>query len=112
MVADPTRVAPGETVAMRFPKETLRGVAFQLDRRDGDDWSTHYWMTSDGNGGNPVSVPVGTEGYGVADVGVAGPGPDHVWIPDDVTPGAYRICTVNAGDEFCATIEIVDEKQR
>lgn len=112
MVVDPTRVAAGETVAMRFPKETMRGVAFQLDRWDGENWVTRYWMTSDGNGGQPMTVAVGTEGYEVVDVGVAGPGPDHVQIPDDATPGAYRICTANAGDEFCAPIEIIDEKQR
>jgi len=45
-----------------------------------------------------------------------------VGAPDDPTgddaarrssvPSHYRICTVNAGDEFCAIIEIVDEKQR
>lgn len=110
MVVDPTHVTPGGTVALRFPEETGRGVAFQLDRRDGQEWSTRYWMTSDGNGGQPVTVAVGTDGYGVVDVGVAGPGPDHVQIPHDAAPGAYRICTANAGDEFCAPIQIIDEK--
>jgi hypothetical protein len=47
---------------------------------------------------------------------------EAVGAPDDPTgddearrssvPSHYRICTVNAGDEFCAIIEIVDEKQR
>ncbi len=106
LVLAPDPVAPGDTVAMRFPEETGRGVAFQLDQQIGDEWSTRYWLTSDGNGGRPFSVPVYTEGYGVPDVGVGGPGPDRVVLPDDAAPGSYRICTANAGDEFCAPLEI------
>jgi hypothetical protein len=101
---------PGDTVAMRFPAKTGRGVAFHLDQRVGDEWVTRYWLTSDGNGGRPVTVPVDTEGYGTSDVGVGGRGPDHVVLPTDVVPGDYRICTANAGDEFCAPIEIVGER--
>lgn len=106
LVLDPETAAPGDTVAMLFPRGTGRGVAFQLDRRVGDDWVTRYWLTSDGNGGRPVSVPVQTEGYGTPDVGVGGRGPDHVVLPTDVVPGDYRICTANAGSEFCAPVEI------
>ena len=47
------------------------------------------------------------EGMAVEDIGVGGPGPDHVPIPDPAEPGDYRICTGNAGADFCAPIEIV-----
>ncbi len=63
-------------------------------------------MTSDANGGDPVTVPADSDGYGVEDVGVGGPGPDHVRLSDGLAPGAYRICTANAGDEFCAPLTI------
>lgn len=109
LVLAPDPAAPGDTVAMRFPEESGRGVAFQLDQQIGGEWFTRYWLTSDGNGGRPISVPVYTEGYGVPDVGVGGPGPDHIVLPDDVVAGSYRICTANAGDEFCASVEISDE---
>lgn len=105
---DPAVAEPGQLVAMHFPEETSRGIAFQLDRRADDGWTPVAWMTSDGNGGEPATVPAFTEGYGVEDVGVGGPGPDHVRLPDDAPPGDYRICTANAGEEFCAPIEIVD----
>lgn len=107
LVLDPRGAEPGQLVAMRFPEETMRGVAFQLDGRTGEGWEPVAWMTSDGNGGEPVTVPAFTEGYGVEDVGVGGPGPDHVRLPDDVPPGDYRICTANAGEEFCAPLEVV-----
>lgn len=108
LVLEPQEAVPGQLVAMHFPEETPRGVAFQLDMLDSEGWVPVAWMTSDGNGGEPVTVPVSTEGYGVVDVGVAGPGPDHVRLPGDVPPGDYRICTANAGDEFCAPLEVVN----
>lgn len=109
LVLDPAKVEPGQLVAMRFPEETLRGVAFQLDRRTGGVWMPVAWMTSDGNGGEPFTVPAFTEGYGVEDVGVGGPGPDRVRLPDDASPGDYRVCTANAGEDFCAPLEIVTD---
>jgi hypothetical protein len=48
---------------------------------------------------------VGADGYGVDDVG----SPDQC-RPTSRSPDAYRICTANAGNEFCATIEIIDGK--
>lgn len=107
LALDPPRAEPGQLLAMRFPEGTMRGVAFQLDRRTGEGWEPVAWMTSDGNGGEPITVPAFTEGYAVEDVGVGGPGPDHVRLPDDVPSGEYRVCTANAGDEFCAPLEIV-----
>lgn len=109
ILADPAVAAPGAVVALRFPRGTGRGVAFQLDRALDGAWAPVAWMTSDANGGDPVTVPAFTEGYGTADVGIGGPGPDRVQLPDDAVPGTYRICTANAGDEFCALLEITAE---
>lgn len=107
LVIEPSSAAPGDIVELRFPEETMRGVAFQLDAETADGWETRYWLTSDGNGGPPSWVPVGTDGHGWPDVGVGGPGPDRVAIPDDVPPGRYRVCTANAGNDFCAPVEVV-----
>lgn len=110
LVVEPPVAAPGAEVALRFPQETSRGIAFQLDRRSGDGWQTTHWMSSDANGERyQDTVAAGTEGYGVIDVGVGGPGPDRVVLPADVEPGEYRICTANAGDEFCAPLEITSD---
>lgn len=107
LVLEPAAVRPGEIVRMHFPDETMRGVAFQLDRRTDPGWETLFWLTSDGNGGQPDWAPVGTDGYGWPDVGVGGAGPDRIVIPEPATPGSYRVCTANAGDEFCAPLEIL-----
>lgn len=104
---EPQTAQPGQTVEMRFPQQTMRGIAFHLDERVGGEWVTRYLMTSDGNGDEPFTVSVDqAEGYGVPDVGVGGSGPDRVVLPPDVPPGAYRICTANAGEDFCAPIDI------
>lgn len=108
MVATPAVALPGDVVELTFPEETVRGVAFQLDRREGDEWTTKWWMTSDANGGRPTTVAVGTEGYGTDDVGIGGPGPDRVLVHPDTAPGDYRICTANAGEDFCVPLTVSD----
>lgn len=109
MVAEPPRPAPGEVVELTFPLETMRGVAYVLERQEDGTWQYLYDMVSDGNGGAPQTVPALTEGFGHDDVGVGGHGPDRVRIPEDAERGQYRICTANAGDEFCTGIEIVPD---
>lgn len=109
LVLEPDRAAPGEIVEMRFPEETMRGIAFHLDRRVGDEWQTTHWLTSDGAGGEPSWVHVGTEGVGWPDIGVMGPGPDRIEVPADAPAGEHRVCTANAGENFCVPLEILEE---
>jgi hypothetical protein len=108
IVADPPAAAPGAVVALHFPAETSRGVLFVLEQRVGKTWALRYYLTSDGPGpGWRMTWHVeGAQGFGVEDIGVGGSGPDRVTIPEVAEPGDYRICTGNAGDEFCAPIEI------
>lgn len=112
MVVTPNEVAPGDRVDLTFPAETMRGVAYVLERSTGEGWSTTHFLTSstDGYGGSPSWVSADDPaGYGWDDIGIAGPGPDELAIPDDATPGAYRICTANALENFCAEITLVEE---
>ena len=109
LVIDPAQAAPGDVVALTFPEETTRGILFVLDQPIGDTWVTRFYLTSNGPGaGWQMSWhPVVEQGIAVEDIGVGGPGPDHVPIPEVAEPGSYRICTGNAGADFCAPIEIV-----
>ena len=108
IVAEPTRVVSGEWVALTFPQETIRGIHFVLERKSGDTWTVVYHLLSSADLSDPEFFRVEEEGVAIPDIGIAGPGPDKVPIPDDVAAGSYRICTANAGDEFCAAIEVVD----
>lgn len=107
---EPQVAAPGDVVSLTFPQETLRGVLFVLEERVRDGWALRYYLTSDGPGpGWRLSWHTADDPMAVEDIGVGGPGPDRVPIPETAEPGAYRICTGNAGDEFCAEIEIAGE---
>lgn len=106
ITAFPSMPAPGEVVELTFPQETTRGVAFQLDERVEGEWVTTWWMTSDANGDEPLTVAAGTSGYGIEDVGIGGPGPDRVRIHPDTVPGRHRLCTANAGEDFCTEVEV------
>lgn len=109
MVVEPAIAAPGQQLALRFPEQTARGIAFELHRRTAQGWVATHRMNSDANGAEYAgTAPVGAQGFGSIDVGVGGPGPDHVSLPRDVPPGEYRVCTANAGDEFCSPLTIAD----
>ncbi|WP_256837645.1 hypothetical protein [Ornithinimicrobium faecis] len=107
-VADPTTVSAGDLVELSFPQETERGVPWVLEEQDGDTWHQRYLLWSDGNGGTPDWVGhEDEERWGWDDVGVSGPGPDTVLVPDTAAAGPYRLCTANARENFCAELEVV-----
>lgn len=107
VVVSPAVVDPGAVVEVTFPAGFDRGVAYALQREESPgQWVDEWWMTSDGNGGTPVTVPAGTEGYGVEDVGVGGPGPDRVLVDAATEPGEYRLCTANALEDVCALLTV------
>ena len=109
IVADPPAATAGGVVGLIFPEETSRGILFVLEQRMGETWVLRYYLTSDGPGpGWRMNWETAREQVAaVPDIGVGGPGPDRVTIPDVAGPGDYRICTGNAGDEFCTPIEII-----
>lgn len=108
MVVDPVDVAPGAVVGLTFPQESTRGILFVLEERVGDAWVHRYNLLSDGPGaGWERSWSAADAGpIAVEDIGVGGTGPDRVPIPETAVPGDYRICTGNAGENFCAPIRI------
>lgn len=108
MVADPVAVSPGGVVGLTFPAGSNRGVLFVLEQRVGDSWAHRYDLLSDGPGAGWQRSwhPVGAEPIAVDDIGVGGPGPDRVPIPETAEAGDYRICTGNAGENFCTPIHI------
>ncbi len=111
LVADPTTVEPGSQVSLAFPQETVRGIVFVLEQRVGDIWAHRFNLTSDGPGPGWTAdwFPLDAD-IAFPDIGVLGPGPDRVPIPEIAEPGEWRICTGNAGDEFCTPIEIVPSR--
>ena len=107
MVADREVAAPGDVVALSFPDEMVRGILFVLEEETGPTWTYRYGLISSGEGGEPGDwfIP-GEEDVAIPDIGIAGPGPDRIVIPPDVTPGTWRICTGNAGENICVRMWI------
>jgi hypothetical protein len=109
MFVEPEQVPPGEQVALTFPEQTLRGLAFVLQQQTGEGWQLRAYLTS-ARGGGPPEEPAWSPPDAppdVDDVGVADAGPDTVQIPDDAEPGDYRICTMNVPERMCGAIGIV-----
>ena len=111
MTVEPATARPGQRVALRFTPPVMRGIAFSLSAWSEDEWSVAYYLTSDW--GSPRAHEPGwwsvedSEGSGWVDVGIAGPGPDYVVIPDDAPAGDYLLCTANAAEESCALVTVV-----
>jgi hypothetical protein len=109
ITVDPAQVEPGEVVGVSFPDEMTRGILFVLEQQTEEGWLPAYFLTSDGpgEGWEMTWSPPGGAGLAVEDIGVGGPGPDHVIIPEVAEPGTYLLCTANAADDVCTQIEIV-----
>ncbi len=107
---------PGETIRIRFPQETERGIAWVLEEQDGDIWHARYFLSATNRAyegsGSPIwwSVDDG-EGRGWVDIGIAGPGPDALIIPDGIAPGRYRLCTANSMPNICTPLDIAERHQ-
>ena len=106
----PQRAQPGQVVSLHFSAHNRRGIAFSLDVFDCDSYVTRYYLIAPfGNGSTEpswwsVEDPEG--GLAWVDIGVGGPGPEWVTIPDDASPGLYRICTANAVRKVCGEVTI------
>lgn len=119
MTVTPAMAAPGQGVALRFPSKQERGIAFSLAARGEKGWTVAYYLTSDwGSPGShapdwwSVAERAWSTRAGIParpawlDVGILGPGPDHVIVPDNAPAGEYLLCTANSADEACATLTV------
>lgn len=105
----PKTAQPRALVSMGFPKSGMRGIAFSLDKWEDGEWQAAYYLTSDGGslGWEPSWWSLAdAEGRGWRDIGVSGPGPDQVIVPNTATNGFYRLCTANAVEEACGLLEV------
>jgi hypothetical protein len=109
MTITPAAASPGQRIALRFPEDYVRGVAFSLADWNGQGWEVRYYLMSGRGSGSPTpewwSVE-NREGRGWREVGVVGPGPDYVMVPSTAPRGTYRLCTANGRDEACALLTI------
>lgn len=108
LVISPPTAEPGDQVELSFPQGTSRGVAFTLEEAARGGWAWTHVLTSGVDGysdGKPSWVARGTS-YGWDDIGVNGLGPDLILLPDGLDPGAHRICTANAGTNFCGEMTV------
>jgi hypothetical protein len=106
MAVQPAAAAPGEVVGLTFPTGQDRGILFAIDRPAAEGWRRVAYLVSDANGGAPSWHRADEEMF-VEMVGIAGPGPDRVVIPDGLAAGPYRICTGNALENLCAPFEVI-----
>lgn len=110
MTVAPASAVPGQEVTLRFPAGSHRGIAFSLSRWSRSRWTAAYYLTSDwGTSGDHTPswwAVEDSENRGWEQVGVSGPGPDRVLVPETAPPGDYLVCTANALDEACAVLTV------
>lgn len=96
----PEAPAPGDRVELRFPGNDLRGLYFRLEQRVGNDWEMTHFLISHLDRAGPTAASV-DQAIMLADVGVGGPGPDVVVLPEEMPTGEWRICTRGPAPVAC-----------
>ena len=106
MEVTPTVARPGDTVALSFPPEHIRGYAFTFERWTDDEWRVAYYLFSDRAYRMSWWSVDDPEAEGWDDIGFLGQGPDHVMVPDTAPDGTYRVCTASHADRACALLHV------
>jgi hypothetical protein len=108
MSVEPATAPAGSIIVVRFADRFVRGVAFQLESRQGSDWRIEYYLVAGINGGEPRQpwwhVDDPKQGGGWPDIGQSGPA--SLRVPDDAEPGKYRLCTANTNPTACTLLTI------
>jgi hypothetical protein len=110
LVLEPDEAAPGDELQATFPEGTERGIGYVLEEQVEDGWELRAYLTaapgSDQGPAEPSSSPV-TEGEITWDaVAIVGEGPDRLVLPEEVEPGAHRVCTAVSAENICAPLTI------
>lgn len=112
MALAPESAMPGQEVALTFPSDNERGIAYSLARWSDGRWDEAYYLASDWgqpDDHTPTWWAVWDSGNrGWEQVGISGPGPDRVLVPEAAPPGDYLLCTANALEEACALLQVTD----
>lgn len=69
---------------------------------------THFLVAAGSGTGEPTSWEVDDDGHGWGDIGVLGPGPDVLRIPESAVAGHHRICLESRSSPVCAALDIAD----
>jgi hypothetical protein len=100
IVVTPNVARPGQVVELRYPNGLPRGLALFMSRWESDRWSEPQFLLfsdaawwTDG----PSWHPRGSN-WSWRNLGVGGPGPDRIKVPEVAGSGVYRICTAGTGD--------------
>jgi hypothetical protein len=103
----PAEAGPGQTLSLTFAEKNFRGVSFTLSL-ESEPAYVLYCLGSDRVGGKPWWWGVaGGPLCGGPEVGIVGPGPDHVVVPDTAEDGTYRLCTAaNAIEQICGLLTV------
>ena len=107
IVLSADRAEPGEVIEVAWPEEDDRGLGYVLELQVGDDWDLRYFMVAgtEFTGEHTEWWAVNdAEGRGWDDIGIDGPGPDLIEIPDIAELGSYRVC--NHSLPHCAPLEV------
>ncbi|MEU4190416.1 hypothetical protein AB0E69_00805 [Kribbella sp. NPDC026611] len=108
IVVTPETAKPGQIVALTFPRSSPRGVAFQL-AKESESSTVLYYLSSDWGqppAGHRPTWAKPADGFGWPDVGINGPGPDRVVVPETIADGRYRLCTANARPQVCGLLTV------
>ncbi|MEU4392035.1 hypothetical protein [Kribbella sp. NPDC023855] len=105
MTITPATAAPGAEIALTYPAGYGRGIGFEL-AQPGDGKPLYYLIAGRGAKKPTWRSVANAEGLVIPDIGIQGPGPDRLVVPDTAADGTYLLCTSNASDKACALLTV------
>lgn len=105
MTITPDTAAPGAQIGLTYPANYTRGVGFTL--ASPTDGKVLYYLINGRKGKSTWSSAADPNGERpTIDLGIGGPGPDRLVVPDTAADGTYLLCTNNAHVKACALLTV------
>ncbi|WP_020391785.1 hypothetical protein [Kribbella catacumbae] len=105
MTITPATAAPGAEIALTYPAGYGRGIGFVLVQ-PADGKQLYTLIAGRGKTKPSWYSAKDAEGRVIQSIGINGPGPDQLVVPDTAADGTYLLCTANAATKACALLTV------
>lgn len=105
----PASVAAGEEVSLIFPEQQSHGLLYLL--KPSSMSGKGFLLTSSQSTSSPPTREYFVEGdsdAGADSILISGQDGGRIFIPEQVLPGSYALCTQNSPRQLCGTLQVTN----
>lgn len=104
----PEVAMPGDELRVTYRKPVSRGIGYTLEEAGVNSWRLRYMLAAAKPNDGAPRWWTPEERIGWPDEGFDDHGPDVLLVPPTAGSGSYRVCTGNAAENVCTSLQILE----